>query len=132
MTGSGRSWRSFFAIFAGLVVGLSLLVISISAGCSSLQPEPNARAFQGRIVYKELEGGFFGILTEKGERLNPVNLPAKCRQNGLRVQGTYRVLEQTMTIQMWGEPVELLRITCQEIDKSNGPSNYFSSSEIRF
>ncbi|MFO7878106.1 MAG: hypothetical protein R6U55_16170 [Desulfovermiculus sp.] len=118
MAGVGGSWRSLLGLFASLVVGLSLLLIFLAAGCSSLQPEPNEEAFQGRIVYKDLEGGFFGILTEKGERLNPVNLPAKCRQNGLRVQGTYRVLEETMSIQMWGELVELLSITCQERDMS--------------
>lgn len=118
MTGAGGSWRSFFGLSAGLVVGLSVLLVLNAVGCSSLQPESNARDFRGRIVYKDFEGGFFGILTEKGERLNPVNLPPKCRQNGLRVRGTYRFLEQTMSIQMWGQQVELLRITCQERDMS--------------
>jgi hypothetical protein len=54
------------------VFGLSVLQVLFVVGCSSLQPEPNARAFQGRIVYKDFEGRFFGILREKGERLNPV------------------------------------------------------------
>jgi hypothetical protein len=70
------------------------------------------------VKCKMWTGGFFGILTEEGERLNPVNLPVKCRQNGLRVRGTYRFLEQTMSIQMWGQPVELLSITCLESHKS--------------
>ena len=81
-----------------------------------MHPKTDGQAFQGQVVYKGFEGGFFGIVTDAGERLNPVNLAPECRQNGLRVQGTYRPLEGTVTIQMWGQPVELLQITCQEDD----------------
>ena len=113
MAEMGAYWRSFFRLPVGQVLGFCLLLVPLAAGCSHLQPEADGRAFQGRIVYKDFEGGFFGIVTDAGERLNPVNLPAECRQKGLQVQGTYRSLEGTATFQMWGQPVELLQITCQ-------------------
>ena len=116
MAGIGGYWRVFLRLLAGQVLGFCLLLVPLAAGCSHLQPEADGRAFQGRVVYKDFEGGFFGIVTDAGERLNPVNLPAECRQKGLRVQGTYHSLEGTATFQMWGQPVELLQITCQEGD----------------
>ena len=116
MAGVQRSWRLFLSPIIGLAFGFGLLLILFAVGCSHIQPETAERTFQGRVVYKDFEGGFYGILTEAGERLNPVNLPAECRQKGIRVRGTYRLLEGTMTIQMWGRPVELLRIICQESD----------------
>ncbi len=116
MAGIGGYWRLFLRLLVGQVLGFGMLLVPLAAGCGHLQPEADGRAFQGRVVYKDFEGGFFGIVTDAGERLNPVNLPAECRQNGLRIQGTYRPLEGTMTFQMWGQPVELLQITCQEGD----------------
>ena len=116
MAGIGGYWRLLLRLLVGQVLGFGLLLVPLAAGCSHMLPATNGKAFQGQVVYKAFEGGFFGIVTDAGERLNPVNLPAECRQNGLRVQGMYRPLEGTMTFQMWGQPVELLQITCQEGD----------------
>lgn len=118
MAGIGGYWRVFLRLLAGQVLGFCLLLVPLAAGCSHLQPEADGRAFQGRIVYKDFEGGFFAIVTDAGKRLNPVNLPAECRQKGLRVRGMYRPLEQMMTLQMWGQPVEILRITIEDGDLS--------------
>jgi hypothetical protein len=114
MAGTGGYWRVFLRLLAGQVLGFGLLLVPLAAGCSHLQTEADGSVFQGRVVYKDFEGGFFGIVTDAGERLNPVNLPAECRQKGLRVQGTYRPLKGTVTFQMWGQPVELTQISCQE------------------
>ena len=39
----------------------------------------------GIIKYISLEDGFYGIITEKGEKYLPINLPEKFKKDGLRV-----------------------------------------------
>jgi len=67
----------------------------------------------GTIRYISLEGGFFGIETEKGERYLPLNLPEKFKKDGLKVWFKAKPKKGT-TIQMWGKPVEILEIKVME------------------
>jgi hypothetical protein len=99
------------SLWAGVLLGL--LAAGALFGCSPVQSETASAdgiAFQGRIVNLEFEGGFFGIVTLQGERLNPHRLPQECQQDGLRVTGRYRERPDRLTVQMWGRPVEILSI----------------------
>lgn len=66
--------------------------------------------FEGRIERMELEGGFWGVVTDDGQRLDPGSLPQSVQVEGLRVQGRAQPLTDIMTIRMWGTPVKLLEI----------------------
>lgn len=75
------------------------------------RPAPGPLAFSGKIVRLELEGGFWGILSEQGERFDPMNLPAEFRREGLSVSGHLVVREDMAGTHMWGRIVEIKDIT---------------------
>jgi len=63
----------------------------------------------GSIKYIPLEGGFYGIETDKGEKYLPLNLPAEFKKDGLKVWFKAKP-KKSAAIQMWGKPVEILEI----------------------
>jgi len=64
----------------------------------------------GTIVYMEFGGGFYGIVTDDGTHYIPGNLPASCRENGLRVTFMGREGAPRPDIRMWGTPFHILSI----------------------
>ncbi len=65
----------------------------------------------GLVSFIELEGGFWGIITDNGMRLDPMDsLPASYRKNDLKVWIKYRVLPDQGSYHMWGKMIELLEI----------------------
>jgi hypothetical protein len=80
-------------------------------GCAGLGLSQAAGTpFQGRIVHNDFEGGFYGIVTREGKRLDPLQLPEGLKRKGLLVRGRYRLKEGIATTHMWGSPVEILEI----------------------
>lgn len=61
----------------------------------------------GTITYIDLEGGFYGIAGDDGNEYLPLNLDQQYHTDGLRVAFEYEPVKDTMTIQMWGMPVQL-------------------------
>ncbi len=74
----------------------------------------------GRIVYVDLEGGFYGLIAEDSTRYNPINLGADAfaayREDGLRVR--FRAVRRTdlLTTRMWGLNIELLDLLPVEVE----------------
>ena len=64
----------------------------------------------GVIVYNEIEGGFYGILTDDGKKYNPINLDDSFKKAGLRVRFDANVKKDMVGIHMWGQYVEILKI----------------------
>jgi hypothetical protein len=63
----------------------------------------------GTIHYEDLEGGFYGISADSGERYLPINLNNTFKADGLRVNfSAYPA--SVSTISMWGTPVRLVTI----------------------
>ena len=95
-----------------MVVFLTLIGAVIACGCMAAGGEdgPADRVSgNGTVTYVDLEGGFYGI-TAGGGRYLPVNLPAEYQQDGLRVRFVADVLKDTVTLQQWGTPVEIVEI----------------------
>lgn len=69
---------------------------------------PGTVEFIGDVVYLSVEGGFHGIITRKGRRLNPVNLNESLQREGVVVAGAYQVREDIAGIRQWGTIVELV------------------------
>lgn len=66
--------------------------------------------FTGRIVYVPLEGGFYGILADDGQRYDPLSLPEPWRQDGLQVRVKGRLRPGSVGFHMWGMRIEILHI----------------------
>ena len=65
---------------------------------------------QGEITFVELEGGFYGIVTDQGEQLDPSNLPPEFKREGVKVKFKVKLQEAGPSIRMWGKQVEVLDI----------------------
>lgn len=64
--------------------------------------------FTGKVIYVPVEGGFYGIISSNGRKLNPMNLDESLKKEGIAVEGVYRVREDVVGIRQWGTTVELI------------------------
>jgi hypothetical protein len=64
----------------------------------------------GKVVYMDLEGGFFGIKGDDGNNYNPLNLGPEYHKDGLRVKASISIEKNINTIRMWGKTVRINRI----------------------
>ena len=91
------------AVFWGLPFG---------AAMSQSNPGPpvddGAITIAGEVVYVHLEGGFWGIIGDDGQRYDALDLPSQLRRDGLRVRVTVRPMPETIGFHMWGAPVRVL------------------------
>lgn len=62
------------------------------------------------VSYVDLEGGFYGLVTDDERRLVPDTLAERFRRDGLRVRFRAVRLDSTFSIRMWGQPIDLLDI----------------------
>ncbi len=93
-----------------LGVFLTLLITVLAAGCHSdatLEGTPVSGV--GTIRHVQLEGGFFGIVADSGERYLPENLDQDFQQDRLRVSFE-GVLTNRPNFAMWGRTLHLNRI----------------------
>ncbi|KUK63503.1 MAG: hypothetical protein XE10_0326 [Methanoculleus marisnigri] len=67
-------------------------------------------AANGTVTYLDLEGGFYGIVTDDGRNYLPGNLPEEYRTDGLRVLFSADVEDGGAGVHMWGTPVEIRSI----------------------
>ena len=64
---------------------------------------------QGQLVFVQLEGGFYGIISSTGEKLLPLNLSETYAQAGATIR--FKAEKSSVeTIQQWGRPVTILAI----------------------
>jgi len=64
----------------------------------------------GTIRYQEIEGGFYGIVSDDGQRYYAGLLDKQFQQDGLRVKFVLRERTDVMSMVMWGRIVEVLSI----------------------
>jgi inhibitor of cysteine peptidase len=61
----------------------------------------------GTVTFIDLEGGFYGIISDDGTKVYPLHMEEQYKVDGLRVAFEYEPVKDIATIQMWGEPVNL-------------------------
>jgi hypothetical protein len=71
----------------------------------------NMISVEGTIRYFDLEGGFYGIVTDKGQKLLPLNLAKEYQQAGAVVKVKGKLQQDMMTTQQWGTPFKISHIT---------------------
>jgi inhibitor of cysteine peptidase len=59
----------------------------------------------GTVTFIDLEGGFYGIIGDDGNRYLPLNLVPEYQVDGLRIAFEYEPEKDIATVQMWGAPV---------------------------
>ena len=64
----------------------------------------------GTIIYLEIEGGFYGILSDDGEHYDPTNLPIEYQKDGLRISYIAKERSDLLNFHMWGKIIELINI----------------------
>lgn len=63
----------------------------------------------GKVVYENLEGGFWGIQGDDGQQYRPVDMPKQLQKVGKKVKLTIKEVDE-MGIFMWGIPVKIKSI----------------------
>lgn len=64
----------------------------------------------GTIKYIDLEGGFYGIVTDYDGHYDPINLPSEFQVDGLRVKFIAKIRKDLHSYHMWGTIIELIYI----------------------
>jgi len=91
------------------------------AGCNRASQDTEVEAGTGRITgpsapdgqvtgtvrYLDLEGGFYGIVTDDGAKLDPVNLPEELQKDGLRIRAWVEELKDRVSFHMWARLVRI-------------------------
>ena len=94
------------------------LMMALFAGCKTTAEQPPAEemsvpmedGIMATVKYIDLEGGFYGIVSDDGESYMPLELADEYKQDGLRVIFKMRPVKGVMTTTMWGKTVEITQI----------------------
>ncbi len=64
----------------------------------------------GNVVFQEIEGGFWGIVTDDQVQYEPVDgLPVSLQRHHTRIEAEVEPV-QAISFRMWGQPVRVLSI----------------------
>jgi len=61
----------------------------------------------GKVVYQNLNGGFYGIVSDDGAEYLPINMPEQLKHPGQRVSVKVKKVNVD-TMFMWGTAVKIL------------------------
>lgn len=62
---------------------------------------------KGKVVYQNIEGGFWGIEDAKGNQYRPVKMPAALQEKGKNVEIVAKEVDE-MSVFMWGVPIQIV------------------------
>jgi hypothetical protein len=102
-----------------LFLSLSASTIAAASGCdttgpgksanqSSIQTKPVSVA--GTVVFRDKDGGFYGILADNGGQYEPVNLDARFRNDGMRITLAGKLDTSRIGTHNWGNPIDLATV----------------------
>lgn len=77
--------------------------------------EANKKVITATVKYIDLEGGFYGLVTDDGERYLPTNLAAEFQTDGTVLMFKTIAVNDVATIQQWGTLVELYEVKAKQI-----------------
>lgn len=98
-------------LYSVMFLLLSVVVVA-TAGCLGQGVGDGGETISGTGVvrYIDLEGGFYGIDADDGEKYDPINLGAEFQVDGLRVSFEVKIREDMVSTHMWGTLVEIVKI----------------------
>jgi L-ascorbate metabolism protein UlaG (beta-lactamase superfamily) len=77
----------------------------------------------GQVKFQNIEGGFYGILADDGQKFDPGKLPPEFRKDGMRIRFTVKPKENTMSFRMWGKIVDIISIEHAEKEATMAAAN---------
>ncbi len=104
-------------------ITLIILGLAVAVGCDMTGPHKTgtsqttaikAVSTRGQVVYRDKDGGFYGILTDNGGQYEPSNLAAQYKSDGLHVVFTGQLDTMRLGSHRWGNPVEIASIGLQK------------------
>ncbi len=115
------------------LIGYTLTLALFVAGCGCItQGSGEMISGTGTVVHVELEGGFYGIATEDGEKYVPLNLEEDFSRHGLPVRFEAKKKSDLATIQMWGTPIEIVSITPISVPHESPEAMVNTTGTVRF
>ena len=67
----------------------------------------NNHVFRGTVTYVNIDGGFYGIVDNRDNGFEPINLPEEFKTDGLTVFVVAQKCRDLGSYHMWGETVEI-------------------------
>ncbi|MDP2039341.1 MAG: hypothetical protein Q8L04_18340 [Ignavibacteria bacterium] len=64
----------------------------------------------GIVKRIELEGGFWGIVSDDNQNFDPLNLPQSYQVDGKRIKFSYKERNDLASFHMWGTIIEIIEI----------------------
>ena len=98
-----------------LLLAIATAATASCATSNAVTGEAQIVEITGTVKFIEVEGGFYGIAGDNGERYDPLNLSPDFQKDGLRVRIQARLRKDVVTTRMWGMPVDLISI--ENLDK---------------
>lgn len=92
------------------LIVLSLLLLLLACATSNRSADADVIEGRGTVQFVELEGGFYGIVADDGQRYDPTNLDEAYEEDGLRVRFRARERDDLISVRMWGRMVEIISI----------------------
>ncbi|MCB0278398.1 MAG: hypothetical protein KDD94_02795 [Calditrichaeota bacterium] len=90
-----------------LLISITFLVLSCK---SPTEPAPEGQfTVSGTVQFINLEGGFYGIISDDDQHFDPVNLPAEYQQNGLHLK-LQATKHDGVSTHMWGQLIQVISI----------------------
>ena len=62
----------------------------------------------GKSRFIGLEGGFWAIESDKGDKYTPINMPEQLKTEGATVRVRAKILKGAMSISMYGEAIRIV------------------------
>ena len=93
-----------------IITVLTLTVLIFQCDHFLIDSENEWHTFKGKIVYNDFEGGFYGIVTDSGERFDPLNLDERYHKEGITIAGKYNERHDLISHHMWGIIVEVKNV----------------------
>lgn len=97
-------------------LALAMLIGGL-ASCDNLAPKSDVLVkngtpteVSGQVVFRDKDGGFYGILTDNGAQLEPINLDARFKTDGARITIKGKLDSSRLGSHSWGNPVEIVNV----------------------
>jgi hypothetical protein len=102
-----------------LFLSLSAANIAAISGCDTTGPgKSSSHAFiqtkpvsvAGTVVFRDKDGGFYGILADNGGQYEPANLDARFQNDGMRITLAGKLDTSRVGMHHWGNPIDLATV----------------------